>query len=128
MSKLYYHIPFREEFYDENQNMTKLYKTNLPHYDIIKDWLPKIWNECHIEKTFDGIIKDKIESCTMRCVIKDRIPTAVVTITPIKGFRLSEKRRNEIWKQLDAQMSDGFGESVDYCQIPGAPKGWCLGL
>lgn len=128
MSKLYYSFPFREEFYDRNQNMTKLCETNLPHYGIIKDWLPRIWDESHIEKTFDGIIKDKIESCIMNCIIKDGIPTAVVTITPIKGFRLSEKRRNEIWDQLDAQMSDGFGESVDYHQIPGAPKGWCLGL
>lgn len=128
MSKLYYNIRFGEEFYDENKDTTTSYETDLPHYDILKDWLPKIWNECHIEKTFDGIIKDKIENCIMKCAIKDGVPTAVVTITPIKGFRLSEKRRNEIWEQLDAQMSDGFGESVDYHQIPRAPKGWRLAL
>lgn len=128
MSILYYNIPFGEEFYDKNANTTTPYETNLPHYDIIKDWLPKVWNECHIEKTFDGIIKDKIEKCTMKCMIKNNIPTAVVTITAVKGFRLSEKRRNEIWDQLDAQMSDGFGESVDYHQIPGAPEGWRLAL
>lgn len=59
---------------------------------------------------------------------KDGRTIPVVTIHFIKGFRVAEKRRNKCFAQLDAQLSDGFSETMDSHQIPGANTGWQLYL
>lgn len=66
MSKLYYDIPLEEE-YDGPNGLHKEASIDIPHYQQIKDWLPQEWDKCEIHKTFDGILKDKILSCTMKC-------------------------------------------------------------
>ena len=128
MSRLYYKIVL-EEFFDDD-NRYHEYHNNLPHFKQIKDWLPKEWTDCHIEKTFDlKEIRENVDSCTMAVrQSKDGEAYAIVTIEFKSGFRLSEHRRQSVWDDLDAQMSDGFGECVDHCQIPGAPDGYMLYL
>lgn len=127
MSQLYYLIPISEEFVSK-ENCYKI-NTNLPHHDMIKTWLPKEWDKCNIPNTFYGILKDKIASAPMSInQEKNGCTIAVVTIHFIKGFRVTKKRRNECFAQLDAQLSDGFGETMDGHQIPGADTGWQLYL
>lgn len=131
MSQLFYDIHIQEEY---NHDATlpggyALFQNKLPHLQQIKDYLPKTWEDCHIEQTFDGILKDKVTSCPMRIFEnKNGQVIARITINFAPGFRLSEKRRQACWEQLDAQMSDGFGECVDGQRIPNTPDGWTLYL
>lgn len=127
MSKLFYKIYLEEEYDNENDTGYDYKTKNLPHFKQLKEWLPKEWKKCKIENTFDGILKDKVASCTMTCrEDKEGIAYAWITIEFVPDFRLSQKRREACWEQLDAQMCDGFGESYDGQQIPGAPQGWLL--
>lgn len=127
MSQLIYDIPLEEEFGDITDANYQLKRIDIPHFKEIAAWLPKEWKKCEIHKTFDGILKDKVASCTMRCYQKTENghtkSVARVTISFIPGFRLSEKKRQACWEQLDGQMADGFGESYDGSEIPGA-DGW----
>lgn len=128
MSQLFYDIPLEEEYNGPNGEYKAVTK-DIPHFNEIKNWLPKEWDKCKIHKTFDGILKDKIESTSMRCFMKkDKTAIARVTINFVPDFRLSKNRRNACWEQLNAQMSDGFGESYDHMQIPNAEPGWTLYL
>lgn len=137
MSKLYYRIPIHEEYYEnqETQNLflpRKTFRYNLPHEKTIANWFSKEWNNAHMEQYFDDILKDKVESCIMKPMIKQekdkRYLFGNVTITFVPGFRLNSTKREACWNQLDAQMTDGFGESYDRCPIPGAPAGFSLQL
>lgn len=128
MSRLFYDIRLEEE-YNGKDGRHKVISKNLPHFEEIKNWLPKEWDKCEIHKTFDGILKNKIQNTSMRCFIKkDGTAIARITVEFIPGVRLSENHRNKCWEQLDAQMSDGFGESYDHMQIPNAEPGWTLYL
>lgn len=128
MSKLYYKINL-EEFFDSDDDY-RVYHNHLPHFQQLKDWLPKEWAEYHIEQTFSmKEIRENIESCILTVRQgKNGETYAIVTINFKPGFRLSARRRESVWDDLDAQMSDGFGESVDHNQIPGAPDGYMLYL
>lgn len=128
MSMLYYKIGL-EEFFDDDDKYRE-YRDHLPHFEQLRDWLPKEWAECHIENTFDlKDIRENIASCTMAVrESKDGEAYAIVTIDFKPGFRLSARRRQSVWDDLDAQMSDGFGECVDHTQIPGTPDGYMLML
>ena len=135
MSKLFYDIPLVEEFYDSPEAMmaklpARTVHVNIPHKKELEEWITSEWNGMHMEQYFDGILKDKVESCIMRpFTIKengDELSFGRVEVTFVKGFRLTDKRRIECWDQLDAQMTDGFGETFDAHQIPGAPEGWCI--
>lgn len=126
MSKLYYDIPLEEQYNGPNGEYKEA-KVNIPHFQQIKEWLPKEWDKCSIKTAFYGILKDKVQSCTMRCFQKKQdgqiLSIARVTIEFIPGFRLTQERRQACWEQLDAQMSDGFGESYDHHEIPNG-DGW----
>lgn len=126
MSKLYYNIPLEEEYNGPNGEYDYA-SVDIPHFNQIKDWLPKEWDKCQIHKTFDGILKDKVASTTMTCHQKRENghvkSIARITIEFIPGFYLSQARRKACFEQLDAQMSDGFGESYDHCKIPNG-NGW----
>lgn len=128
MSRLYYKIVLEEFFDDDNEY--REYRDHLPHLEQLKDWLPKEWDECHIEQTFSmKEVRENIASCTLAVRQgKDGEAYAIVTIDFKPGFRLSARRRESVWDDLDAQMSDGFGECVDHTQIPGAPDGYMLYL
>lgn len=128
MSRLFYDIKLEEEYYTKSDNYS-IVMTHLPHFKEIAEWLPKEWNKCKIQNTFTGILKDKIDKCTMKCFEKkDGTAIARITIDFIPDFRLSKNRRIECWDQLDAQMSDGFGESYDHMPIPNVEHGWFLCL
>lgn len=135
MSKLYYDIQFTEEYYDteEAKNLKlpqKEIRHNIPHAKEINDWIPKEWNDMHMERFFDDILKDKVQSCIMKpmskTVMNKTFSYGRVTITFIPGFRLSEAKRQACWEQLDAQMTYGFGETFDGQRIPNTPDGWCI--
>lgn len=128
MSRLYYKIVLEEFFDDDNEHHE--HHNHLPHFEQIKDWLPKEWAEYHIENAFSlREIRENVASCVMAVRQgKDGEAYAMVTIDFKPGFRLSARRRESVWNDLDAQMSDGFGECVDHDQIPGAPDGYMLYL
>lgn len=102
---------------------------HLPHFEQIADFLPDAYRKCKVESCFDGILKDKVSSSTMR-VFEDKDGTCIARVTTnfITGFRLSQQKREAFWEQMDAQMTDGFGESFDHYPVPGAPKGWTFYL
>lgn len=64
MSKLYYKVGLEEFFSDDNGY--REYRDHLPHFEQLKEWLPKVWTECHIEQTFSlKEIRGNIAACTM---------------------------------------------------------------
>lgn len=85
---------------------------NLPHHELISKLICESWNTAHMEQYFDGVLKDNIASAIMNCMKDgDGKTVAVITVTGKPNFRFSEKRRNEIYDQVSAQLSDGWGES-----------------
>lgn len=120
MSKMYYTFQITELFMDDNQNTVSEIQNNLPHFEQIKTWLPKEWDKCQIHTTFDGILKDKVQSTSMFIYqdTTDHTTKARITIEFIPGFRLNIKRRQACVDQMDGQMCDGFGESFTYHTIP----------
>lgn len=118
MSSLRFIYRLAETQLDENGIEVAHYTSNLPHHEMIAENLSLGWNSMHMERFFDGILKDKIERCVMKCIKRNGESIAYITITPKQGFRLSAKRRNEIFAQLEGQLTDGWGESyLDYSNI-----------
>lgn len=111
MSSVRYIYRLTETEIDKYYNEVKRYERDLPHHDMIAKNLTEGWNNLHMERFFNGILKDKIESAIMKVVKKAGESLAIITITGVKGFRLSEKRRCEIFNQVDAQIIDGWGEA-----------------
>lgn len=119
MSRLYYYFGIGEYHTDDQNNVTDYYDKNLPHFKELADWLPLEWDKSHIEKTFTGVLKDKIQSCTASLFRKkDGCVFLCITVEGVKGFRFSEKRRNEVFEQLDMQVVDGWGESFSHTPLP----------
>lgn len=105
------------------------YIENLPHHQEVADTVKRIWDMCHIETTFDGILEGKIDSCYLRIFTNKKGQTvARIQICLNDGERWSEKKRNECWEQLDAQMADGFGESIEYHRIDGVSDAYRIQL
>ena len=103
---------FSEITLDQNDNIVVDYETNLPHHDIISRAAEKSWNDLHMERFYDGILTDKIESATMKCRRSGSGATeAVISIKAKPGVRLISKYRDAIVDQTSAQLSDGWGES-----------------
>lgn len=125
MSKFYMSYRVSESVLDNNGNIVADYDSNLPHHDFIKEKMTKSWNDMHMERFFDGVLKDKIESCLMRfCQTTDGYSVAMVETIGVPGFRFTEKRRNEIAEQLEAQFCDGWGEGFfGYVNVMTAPDG-----
>ena len=48
MSKLYYDIPLEEQYNGPNGEYKEA-KINIPHFQQIKEWLPKEWDKCSIK-------------------------------------------------------------------------------
>lgn len=130
MSKLFYDITLEEE-YDKDDVPYQSRVMSDEHFDKVKNWLPKEFNKCNVHKSFDGELKDKVQSCVMTCfkkkVREEQIPTARIIIEFVPKFRLTESRRLSCWEQMDGQMTDGFGESYDRAEIPDC-DGWQLKL
>lgn len=118
MSSVRYIYRIAETQLDDYGNEVAHYTYNLPHHEMIAKNLTEGWNNMHMEGFFDGILKGNIESCVMKCIKMNGESLAYITITTKRGFRLSAKRRNEIFSQLEGQITDGWGESyLDYSNI-----------
>ncbi len=101
---------FTEVEVDKNNDFIADYETNLPHHDIIAESMEKSWNDMHMERFYDGILTDKIESATMKCRQLDGESEAVISIKMKPGARLTQKYKDAIIDQTSAQLSDGWGE------------------
>lgn len=125
MSKVQVIYSCFETILDEEGHIIQQYEKNLPHHNIIKNEMVKSWNDAHMEQFFDGELKDKIQSAIMTFRLnKKKESQAVITIETVKDYRLSERRRNMILDQIDAQFSDGWGEGFfGYINIMTAPDG-----
>ena len=118
MSSLRFIYRLAETQLDENDIEIAHYTSNLPHHEMIAEVLSEGWNSMHMENFFDGILKGKIESCVMEVIQWKGESLAYITIKPKQGYRLSAKRRDEIFAQLEGQITDGWGESyLDYSNI-----------
>lgn len=112
MSRLYYitdvaEIPLDAEGYEM---YSEIKEYNLPHHEMIAKEMCNSWNAMHIEKFFTGVLKGNIASAKMTCKKENGKTVAKVTVIGVSNFRFSEKRRNLVFEQLSAQMSDGWGE------------------
>lgn len=126
MSKVYYNFGIGEYLTDNNGDIVEYYEKDLPHYKELADWLLPEWDNSHIEKFFTGVLKNNIKSCTASLFRrKDGCVYVCVNVEGVKGFRFSEKRRNEVFDQLDGQITDGWGESFSHHPIPNLPN-WHL--
>ena len=114
MSKLFYTINLNEVQTTKNGEFIKEYIANLPHAEKVANNLCESWNAIDWSKIFDGILTKCVEKSIMRPVPieKDGVCKVRITTTFVNGFRLSAKRRNEFWEQMEAQMSDGWGEGI----------------
>ena len=111
MSKILYKYVFQENILDENGFVKEEHCTHLPHAEQIIEAAEKSFNDTHLETFFDGVLKDNIVSCTMRCCESALGELyGIISVVGKQGFRFSEKRRNAVYDQLDAQFSDGWGE------------------
>ena len=129
MSKLFYDIPLIEE-YDKDGEPYDERTMSEDHFRKVKDWLPGEFDKCKISDAFDGILKEKVESCIMRCLyrideISHKVPVARITATFVPGFRHNENKRQEFVDQMEDQMTDGFGMIYDKAEIPDG-DGWQL--
>lgn len=127
MSKLYYDIPLEE--IRETEGRVEEAVIDIPHFREIAEWLPGEWEKCHIQNAFTGILKGKVTACSMSCYQKKQDghlkSFARIAVEFVPGFYCTKKRRESCWQQLDAQMTDGFGECYDRHEIPGT-DGWQL--
>lgn len=110
MSKLYYYYRPIEVEVDVNDEYVREYNGILPHHDFIGKEMCSSWNDAKMEQYFDGILKNNIKSCKMTFTKMNGNSYAKITIEGMPNYRFSSIRRNEIFDQLDAQMSDGWGE------------------
>ena len=110
MSKLKYLHALTESIVNDNCDILADYQYSLPHDEQICKEICDDFNKAHIERFFDGILKDKIKSCRMRCIKDEETTLAIIDIEGIEGFRMSQKRRNAVWEQMEGQMCDGWGE------------------
>lgn len=119
---LQYKIALTLEEVDENENTVRLLEENIPfRKEVWKDF-QRNWETAKIENTFDGILQGKIKSCKPVLRLENGVAYAVIQIVPVNGFRWTANRREALWQQLDAQMVDGFGESLDHSTIEGVPE------
>lgn len=101
---------FNEVELDENNNFIEEYEMFLPHHDIISSQMEQSWNSMHMERFYDGVLSNRIESATMKCGVNSGISEAVISIKMKPGERLTRKHREAIVNQTSAQLSDGWGE------------------
>lgn len=112
MSRFTFVVDFAETELDENNNLVQYYEENLPHNDQIIAEACKSWNEMHMEQYYDGCLDGKIESAAMKPYCREKGKCAVQILLELKaGYRLTEKVRNAIIDQTNAQLVDGWGES-----------------
>lgn len=119
---------FHEMQLDDSGNEIAYFEHDLPHAKEIGEAAVKSWNEAHMEQYFDGILAGKIESCLMRfgeLNSRDgKKAGGMLTIKGKAGVRFTEKIRNAISDQIDAQMSDGWGETFfGFANIMTMPDG-----
>lgn len=125
MSKLYYYMELHEVIVDNEWEPKETFEDYLPHHDIIAKEICKSWNEMNMEQYFDGVLKGNIQSAKMSCY-RDKSngkSMAKITIEGVHGFRFGSARRAEVFEQLDAQMSDGWGEGFFVSHVITAPDG-----
>lgn len=128
MSRLFYDIRLEEEYDHEGEPYQERVMSK-EHFEKVKEWLPNEFKKCKIHNSFNGLLENAVESCTMKCIYKKDgeglIPVARITIDFKPGFRLSHYKRQACWDTMDGQMTDGFGEIYDGKEIPDA-DGWQL--
>ena len=114
MSKLYYTIKLNEVETTKDGDFIREYVSNLPHAKEIANNFCESWNSVKWNEIFDGIFAGQVKTSKMHPmhISNDGICKVQITTTFVDGFRLSEKRRNAFWEQMEAQMCDGWGEGV----------------
>lgn len=111
MANLAYDIRVSEIQLDENGNELDEITRNLPHADLIAGMACSSWNALDFPAIVGGHAKGGVERAPMSARIEgDGALVLRINVIAKKGFRLSERRRQSIFDELDAQMSDGWGE------------------
>lgn len=125
MANLTYNIPFELLQLDANQNTIAVFSREIPYFKETKTYLENAWTNANIQQYFPDNIKDKIKRITCKILPPSKSINQIhmrLTIEPINGFRWYNKYRNQVWNELDAQITDGFGETLQFKSIPNIPE------
>lgn len=112
MADLTYGITATEVQLNENLDVVAEHMFDLPHDRHIAEQARKSWNAIDFVSILNGVLgADGIERTPMTYRIdRDGHLHLTIRIVPKRGFRWSERRRNVVFDELDAQMVDGWGE------------------
>jgi hypothetical protein len=112
MATLTYGITVSEIQLDGDYAIVAEHLSNLPHADRIAKQACESWNAIDFAGILNGVLgASGVESAKMTSFTDgDERLRLVIKIVAKRGFRLSERRRNAIFDELDAQMTDGWGE------------------
>lgn len=114
--------PIHEVITDKKSgNDGPYYESDLPHGKYLLKEMCKNWNDMNMQQYFDGILKDKIQSAIMKPQIitnteNEKEYYGKVEIIGVPNFRFTERIREEIADQMDAQFCDGWGEGFFGCE------------
>lgn len=121
MANLYYTVPFEVLQLDNNQNIITTFSKEVPYFKKIKTYLEDVWTNANIQQYLPDNIKNKIKHIAYEVLPPSKFTYQIhmrLTIEPIKGFYWTDKRRIQIYNELDAQIADGFGETLQFKPIP----------
>lgn len=129
MSTCFYTFPVSEVYLDDKDNEIKYWDKNLPHWKAIGAYLASELNKMHIEQFFYGKLKNKIKSCYAQyALLSNGTGCICLAIEAVPRFYLTKKNYDLICNQLDAQLSDGWGESYDRECVPNVSDRYRIAL
>lgn len=129
MAILKYYVYLTEDLVDKSGDTQRVYERSLPHHVQIAEWLPKEWAEVNPLQYFPAELREIIDSCEMTVYQNPMLQTmAVVSVKAKAGVHWSKRTRAMVFEELEGQFTDGFGETYDHSQIPGAPDNYVLRL
>lgn len=129
MATLKYYVYLTEDLVDKSGDTQCVYERILPHHKQIAEWLPKEWAEVNPLQYFPAELREIIDSCEMSVYQNPKLQTmAAISLKTKPGVHWSKRTRAMVFDELEDQFTDGFGETYDYAQIPGAPDNYVLRL
>lgn len=128
MSKFMYDIEIGEirQEPDGTLDICSEILTSLPHHKEIKSYVETYFEEFQIQEAFPESLRKNIDFCELKVrKTPEKKTVARIHVYLKRGVRLNEKIRKMLIRELEAQMSDGFGETLVQSVVPGT-ENWLV--